>query len=127
MVMRKNETKKTQKEPAKTRRIMVRLTDEEYERVRSYAELSGLTVCAYARKRLNGEHPKRRMSEDEIAALSSFSDARGDIVKLFSFLKSKPHDERERIMRNQIFLLRWKAAAQLILNRMIEIEKNISQ
>ena len=125
--MRKNDIKNRQNEPAKTRRIMVRLTDEEYERVRSDAELSGLTVCAYARKRLNGVHPKRRMSEDEIAALSSFSDARGDIVKLFSFLRSKPHDERERIMRNQIFLLRWKAAAQQILNRMIEIEKNISQ
>ena len=125
--MRKNEIRNRQKEPAKTRRIMVRLTDEEYERVRSDAGLSGLTVCAYARKWLNGEHPKRRMSEEEIAALSSFSDARGDIVKLFSFLRSKPHDERERIMRNQIFLLRWKAAVQQILNRMIEIEKNISQ
>ena len=125
--MRKKEIRNRQKEPVKTRRIMVRLTDEEYERVRSDAELCGLTVCAYARKRLNGEHPKRRMSEEEIAALGSFSDARGDIVKLFSFLRRKPHDERERIMRNQIFLLRWKAAAQQILNRMIEIEKNISQ
>lgn len=124
--MRKNEIRNKQKEPAKTRRIMVRLTDAEYERVRSDAELSGLTTCAYARKRLNGEHPKRRMSEDEIVALSSLSDARGDIVKLFSFLRSKPHDERERIMRTQIFMSQWKAAAQQILNRMVEIEKNIS-
>ena len=54
-----------QKEPAKTRRIMVRLTDEEYERVRSDAEQSGLTVCAYARKRLNGEHPKRHVVKDD--------------------------------------------------------------
>lgn len=115
--MRKNEIRNKQKEPAKTRRIMVRLTD---------AELSGLTICAYARKRLNGEHPKRRMSGDEIVALSSLSDARGDIVKLFSFLRSKPHDERERIMRTQIFMSQWKAAAQQILNRMVEIEKNIS-
>ena len=59
-------------------------------------------------------------------ALSSLSDARGDIVKLFSFLRSKPHDERERIMRTQIFMSQWKAAAQQILNRMVEIEKNIS-
>lgn len=124
--MRKNEIRNKQKEPAKTRRIMVRLTDAEYERVRSDAELSGLTICVYARKRLNGEHPKRRMSEDEIVALSSLSDARGDIVKLFSFLRSKPHDERERIMRTQIFMSQWKAAAQQILNRMVEIEKNIS-
>ncbi len=125
--MRNKDIKNKRKEPVKTRRIMVRLTDEEYERVRSDAELCGLTVCAYSRKRLSGEHPKRRMTEEETTALSSFSDARGDIVKLFSFLKSKPRDERERIMRNQIFLLRWKAAAQQILNRMVEIEKNISQ
>lgn len=44
--MRKNEIRNKQKEPAKTRRIMVRLTDAEYERVRSDAELSGLTICA---------------------------------------------------------------------------------
>lgn len=125
--MSKKNEKNRQKAPAKTRRIMVRLTEEEYDRVRSDASLSGLTVCAYARKRMSGEHPKRRLTEEEIAALGSFGDARGDIVKLFSFLRSKPHDERERIMRTQIFMSQWKAAAQQILNRMVEIEKNISQ
>ncbi len=125
--MSKKNQENKQKAPTKSHRIMVRLTEEEYDRVQFDAELSGLTVCAYARKRLNGDRPKRRMTEDEITALSSFSDARGDIVKLFSFLKSKPYDERERIMRTQIFMTKWKAAAQQILNRMIEIEKNISQ
>ena len=90
------------------------------------ARTSNCTTSLNHGKRLNGEHPKRRMSEDEIVALSSLSDARGDIVKLFSFLRSKPHDERERIMRTQIFMSQWKAAAQQILNRMVEIEKNIS-
>jgi hypothetical protein len=125
--MSKKNVKPKQKAPTKSRRIMVRLTEEEYDKVLFDAELSGLTVCAYARKRLNGDHPKRRMTEDEITALSSFSDARGDIVRLFSFLKSKPYDERERIMRTQIFSTKWKDAANKVLNRMVEIEKNISQ
>ena len=126
-VMSKKNVKPKQKAPTKSHRIMVRLTEEEYDRVLFDAELSGLTVCAYARKRLNGDHPKRRMTEDEIAALGSFSDARGDIVRLFSFLKSKPYDERERIMRTQVFSTKWRDAANKVLNRMVEIEKNISQ
>ena len=125
--MSKKNVKPKQKAPTKSRRIMVRLTEEEYDRVLFDAELSGLTVCAYARKRLNGDRPKCRMTEDEIAALSSFRDARGDIVRLFSFLKSKPYDERERIMRTQIFLTKWRDAANKVLKRMVEIEKNISQ
>ena len=125
--MSKKNVKPKQKAPTKSRRIMVRLTEVEYDRVLFDAELSGLTVCAYARKRLNGDHLKRRMTEDEIAALSSFSDARGDIVRLFSFLKSKPYDERERIMRTQIFSTKWRDAANKVLKRMVEIEKNISQ
>ena len=72
--MSKKNVKPKQKAPTKSRRIMVRLTEEEYDRVLFDAELSGLTVCAYARKRLNGDHPKRRMTEDEITALSSFSE-----------------------------------------------------
>ena len=117
--------KNKQKVPTKSRRIMVRLTEEEYDRARSNAVLCGLTISAYARKRLNGGQPKRRMTEDERTALNSLGDARGDIVKLFSFLKSKPNDERERIMRTQVFSTKWKAAANQILKRMIEIEKNL--
>lgn len=36
-------------------------------------------------------------------ALNSLSDARGDIQKLFGFLKGRPLSERENILRSEIF------------------------
>ena len=60
-------------------------------------------------------------------ALNSLSDARGDIQKLFGFLKGRPLTERENILRSEIFMKRWRASAEVILNRMIEIEKYLTQ
>ncbi len=110
-----------------TRRIMVRLTDEEYDEVRRKAEECCLTICAYTRHRLKGAQPRLRMTEEERTAIGSLSDARGDIVKLFGFLKGKPLNDRERIMRSQIFMQKWKEAAQTILGRMVEIEKSFNE
>ncbi len=74
------------------------------------------------------------MTMDVLALASSHrqqfttkSDARGDIVKLFGFLKGKPLNDRERIMRSQIFMQKWKEAAQTILGRMVEIEKSFNE
>jgi len=39
----------------KTRRVFVRVTDEEFERIKCYADKAGITVSAYARKRLLNE------------------------------------------------------------------------
>lgn len=80
-----------------------------------------------ARKRLEGKYPKQRLTDKEIEALNSLSDARGDIQKLFGFLKGRPLTERENILRSEIFMRRWRQSAEVILNRMIEIEKYITQ
>lgn len=103
--------------------MIVRLTPQLHKEIAEYAALCGLTTSAYARKRLEGKYPKQRLTDKEMEALNSLSDARGDIQKLFGFLKGRPLTERENILRSEIFMKRWRTSAEVILNRMIEIEK----
>lgn len=113
--------------PKYTSRLIVRLTSQLHKEIEEYVSLCGLTASAYARKRLEGKYPKQRLTDKEMEALNSLSDARGDIQKLFGFLKGRPLSERENILRSEIFMRQWRLSAEAILNRMIEIEKYITQ
>ncbi len=120
--------KNTEKDtPKYTSRLIVRLTPQLHKEIEKCASLCGLTISAYARKRLEGKYPKQRLTDKEMDALNSLSDARGDIQKLFGFLKGRPLSERENILRSEIFMKQWRLSAEVILNRMIEIEKYITQ
>ena len=128
--MNKNNIEK--EAPKYTSRLIVRLTPQLHKEIAEYAALCGLTTSAYARKRLEGKYPKQRLTDKEMEALNSLSDARGDIQKLFGFLKGRPLTERENILRSEIFMSeifmkRWRTSAEVILNRMIEIEKYLTQ
>ena len=96
---KKNIDKET---PKYTSRLIVRLTPQLHKEIAEYAALCGLTTSAYARKRLEGKYPKQRLTDKEMEALNSLSDARGDIQKLFGFLKGRPLTERENILRSEI-------------------------
>lgn len=75
--------KKIEKDaPKYTSRLIVRLTPQLHKEIAEYAALCGLTTSAYARKRLEGKYPKQRLTDKEMEALNSLSDARGDIQKL---------------------------------------------
>ena len=102
--------------PKYTSRLIVRLTPQLHKEIAEYAALCGLTTSAYARKRLEGKYPKQRLTDKEMEALNSLSDARGDIQKLFGFLKGRPLTERENILRSEIFMKRWRTSAEVIMN-----------
>lgn len=126
--MRNNRNKNTVGEaPKYTSRLIVRLTPQLHKEIEEYAALCGLTTSAYVRKRLEGKYPRQRLTDKEMEALNSLSDARGDIQKLFGFLKGRPLTERENILRSEIFMRRWRQSAEVVLKRMIEIEKYITQ
>ena len=95
--------KNTEKEaPKYTSRLIIRLTPQLHKEIAEYAAICGLTTSAYARKLLEGKYPKQRLTDKEMKALNSLSDARGDIQKLFGFLKGRPLTERENILRSEI-------------------------
>ena len=85
--------------PKYTSRLIVRLTPQLHKEIAEYAALCGLTTSAYARKRLEGKYPKQRLTDKEMEALNSLSDARGDIQKLFGFLKGEEIKLRLRHFR----------------------------
>ena len=89
--------------PKYTSRLIVRLTPQLHKEIAEYAALCGLTTSAYARKRLEGKYPKQRLTDKEMEALNSLSDA------------------------SEIFMKRWRTSVEVILNRMIEIEKYLTQ
>ena len=59
-----------------TRRIIVRVTDDEMKEIDEKARLCGLTRSAYLRKIIAGKTPKMRMTEKECTAFASFQAAR---------------------------------------------------
>lgn len=112
-----------EKGPVCTERIMVRLPLEQKREIEENARKCGLTVCAYVRKCLMGRTPRQRMTDEQMAALNSFSDARGDVVRLFSLLKGLRAEERKKYLHNWAFIAQWMTAANLILERMKDVEK----
>ena len=56
--------KNTEKDtPKYTSRLIVRLTPQLHKEIEKCASLCGLTISAYARKRLEGKYPKQRLTD----------------------------------------------------------------
>lgn len=70
----KDEKKKDIK---RTKRLEARVTEKEYAKAVELAETCGLTLSDYIRKCALGQHPRRRLTDKEVEALCSLSDARG--------------------------------------------------
>ena len=49
--------------PKRTKRLEVRVTSDEYNRVAELANTCGLTVSNYVRKCVLGQHPKQRLTD----------------------------------------------------------------
>ena len=75
-IMNKNCTLKKNAAASLTRRIIVRVTDDEMKEIDENARLCGLTRRAYLRKIIAGKTPKMRMTDEERKAFASFQAAR---------------------------------------------------
>ena len=75
------ENKDEKKEAIKrTKRLEARVTEKEYAKVVELAETCGLTLSDYIRKCALRQHPRRRLTDKEVEALCSLSDARGELI-----------------------------------------------
>lgn len=77
----KDEKKKDIK---RTKRLEARVTEKEYAKAVELAETCGLTLSDYIRKCALGQHPRRRLTDKEVEALCSLSDARGALMCTFT-------------------------------------------
>lgn len=108
--------------PKRTERLEVRVTSDEYNRVAELANACGLTVSNYVRKCVLGQHPKQRLTDREIEALCSLADARGDLIRIVSAVKSIRSDKRGLYFHNTKFVEEWMKAAIPLITRWGDIK-----
>lgn len=115
-------TTKNNTTPKRTERLEVRVTSDEYNRVAELANVCGLTVSNYVRKCVLGQHPKQRLTDREIEALCSLADARGDLIRIVSAVKSIQGDKRGLYFHNTKFVEEWMKAAIPLITRWGDIK-----
>lgn len=109
--------KKKEKEivPKRTLHLDARVTQEEYDAVKKLADECGITVSKYTRECTLGHQPKYHLTDREIEALTSLTDARGDVVRLFSQVNSKEPEKRKLYFKNEKFRKAWLDSVNKIL------------
>lgn len=111
----------------RTKRLEARVTEKEYAKAVELAETSGLTLSDYIRKCALGQHPRRRLTEKEVEALCSLSDARGDLMRIAAAVKSIQGSKRAQYFADLRFVERWMRAAVPLIVRWNEIQEYITQ
>ena len=74
MKKKKNTDKKITR---RTLRLEARVTEQEYTQVAELAKTCGLSMSGYIRRTALGQHPRQRLTNREVEALCSLTDARG--------------------------------------------------
>ena len=72
----------------RTLRLEARVTEKEYTQAKELAKTCGLTMSNYVRRTALGQHPRQRLTEREVEALCSLTDARGDLIRIAAAVKS---------------------------------------
>jgi len=101
--------------PKRTLHLDARVTQEEYDEIKKRADECGMTVSKYTRECTLSHKPRYHLTQPEIEALSSLSDARGDVVRLFSLIKKKKPEERKKYFDSPEFMKAWIKAVTRIL------------
>lgn len=113
-----------------TRRILrleARVTEQEYTQAAELAKTCGLSMSDYIRRTALGQRPRQRLSEREVEALCSLTDARGDLIRIVAAVKSIQADKRAIYFRDTRFVEQWMIAATQLINRWSQIENYLTE
>ena len=111
----------------RTKRLEARVTEKEYAKAVELAETCGLTLSNYIRKCALGQHPRRRLTDKEVEALCSLSDARGELIRIAAAVKSIQGSHRAQYFADTRFVEQWMRAAVPLIARWNEIQEYITQ
>lgn len=126
----KNEEQKDKDKKEFVRRIKrleARATEEEYAKAVELAETCGLRLSDYIRKCTLGQRPRRRLTDKEIEALCSLSDARGDLMRIAAAVKSIQGGRRAQYFADTRFVEQWMRAAVPLIARWDKIQEYLTQ
>lgn len=122
-----NEEKQKETGTTRSRRIEARVSDAELKRIVALAAQCGLTLSNYLRRCALGHRPKRRMSEREMEALCSLTDARAELIHIRNALNGRTQQERQRYFGNPRFMEQWIVAVNRLVEQWDNIITNINQ
>lgn len=111
----------------RTQRLEARVTEQEYTKAAELAKICGLSMSDYVRRTALGQHPRQRLTEHEVEALCSLSDARGDLVRIAAAVKSIQADRRAIYFNDTRFVEQWMRAATQLINRWSQIENYLTE
>ena len=81
----------------------------------------------YVRRTALGHRPHLRLTEREVEALCSLSDARGDLIRVVAAVKSIQADKRAIYFSDTRFVEQWMRAATQLINRWSQIENYLTE
>ena len=105
----------------RTLRLEARVTEQEYAKAKELAKTCGLSMSNYVRRTALGQHPRQRLSEREVEALCSLTDARGDLIRIAAA------DKRAMYFSDTRFVEQWMRAATQLINRWSQIENYLTE
>lgn len=108
-------------------RLEARVTKQEYTQAAELAKTCGLSMSNYVRRTALGQHPRQRLSEREVEALCSLTDARGDLIRVAAAVKSIQADRRAMYFSDTRFVEQWMIAATQLINRWNQIENYLTE
>ena len=107
--------------PTRKKRLEARVTDEEYDKAAALAGECGLCMSDYIRRVALGQHPRKRLTSDEVTALNSLADARGDLMRIVAAVRGIEAKERGRYFGNTDFVKNWMKASEPLIKRLSQI------
>ena len=119
--------KNDEKVTRRTLRLEARVTEQEYTQAAELAKTCGLSMSDYVRRTALGQHPRQRLTEREVEALCSLTDARGDLIRIAAAVKSIQADKRAIYFRDTRFVERWMIAATQLINRWGQIKNYLTE
>ena len=108
-------------------RLEARVTEKEYAQVAELAKTCGLTLSNYVRRTALGQHPRQRLSDREVEALCSLTDARGDLIRIAAAVKSIQADKRGMYFSDTRFVEQWMRAALQLIDHWTQIENYLTE
>mgnify|MGYP000582645968 CR=1 FL=1 len=111
----------------RTLRLEARVTEQEYTKAKELAKTCGLTMSNYVRRTALGQNPRQRLTEREVEALCSLTDARGDLIRIVAAVKAIQADKRAMYFSDTRFVEQWMIAATQLINRWNQIENYLTE
>lgn len=92
-----------------------RCTPAEHKRIKELAMACGLSASRYVVESALQQHPRHRLTKDEVDALNSLAAARTDLIKISNLLARKTDAEKAKYFQSET-LMRWwvDAVADLV-------------